>query len=121
MYNILYTNVLFICADGKQIFVSKYERKEEVESSDSSNKINIKWKQQEEALKDEENIAESGRIFIRNLTYTITEDNIRKLLEKYGPLTEVDLPVDRITRKPKGFGTVTFLMPEHAEIGRAHV
>lgn len=31
-----------------------------------------------------------------------------------GPLTEVNLPVDRISRKPKGFGTVTFMMPEHA-------
>lgn len=53
-------------------------------------------------------------MFIRNLTYTTTEDDIRKLFEKYGPLSEVDLPVDRMTRKPKGFGTVTFLMPEHA-------
>jgi len=65
-------------------------------------------------LKNEENIAESGRMFIRNLTYTITENDIRKLFEKYGPLSEVNLPVDRVTRKPKGFGTVTFLMPEHA-------
>lgn len=53
-------------------------------------------------------------MFIRNLTYTITEDDIRKLFEKYGPLSEVNLPVDRVTRKPKGFGMVTFLMPEHA-------
>ncbi|XP_012538456.1 probable RNA-binding protein 19 [Monomorium pharaonis] len=102
--------------DGKQIFVSKYERKEEIESNkdDSCNKTNVKWKKQEEALENEESIAESGRIFIRNLTYTITEDDVRKLFEKYGPLSEVDLPVDKITRKPKGFGTITFLMPEHA-------
>lgn len=31
-----------------------------------------------------------------------------------GPLSEVNLPIDKITRKPKGFGTVTFMMPEHA-------
>lgn len=31
-----------------------------------------------------------------------------------GPLTEVNLPIDRITRKLKGFGTITFLMTEHA-------
>ncbi|XP_011054786.1 PREDICTED: probable RNA-binding protein 19 [Acromyrmex echinatior] len=101
--------------EGKQIFVSKYERKEEVESNkDSYNKTNIKWKKQEEVLKNEESIAESGRMFIRNLTYTTTEDDVRKLFEKYGPLSEVDLPIDRMTRKPKGFGTITFLMPEHA-------
>ncbi|GAB1868922.1 Probable RNA-binding protein 19 [Camponotus japonicus] len=100
--------------EGKQIFVSKYERKETTESNENSNDKNIKWKKQEDALKNEENIAESGRMFIRNLTYTITENDIRKLFEKYGPLSEVNLPVDRVTRKPKGFGTVTFLMPEHA-------
>lgn len=53
-------------------------------------------------------------MFIRNLTYTTTEDDVRRLFEAYGPLSEVNLPVDRVTRKPKGFGTVTFLMPEHA-------
>jgi len=117
MYNILhiFLSVFFIYVEGKQIFVSKYEQKEIVESNkDSCTKTNIKWKKQEETLKNEESIAESGRIFIRNLTYTTTEDDIRKLFEKYGPLSEVDLPVDRVTRKPKGFGTVTFLMPEHA-------
>lgn len=101
--------------DGKQIFVLKYERKEEPGSNgDSNNKTNVKWKKQEEALKNEESIAESGRMFIRNLTYTVTEDDVRKLFETYGPLSEVNLPVDRVTRKLKGFGTVTFLMPEHA-------
>ncbi|XP_014480667.1 PREDICTED: probable RNA-binding protein 19 [Dinoponera quadriceps] len=99
--------------NGKQIFVSKYERKEK-SSENTNNKINVKWKKQEESLKDEETIAESGRIFIRNLTYTTTEDDVRKLFEKYGLLSEVNLPVDKVTRKPKGFGTVTFLMPEHA-------
>ena len=29
-------------------------------------------------------------------------------------MTEVNLPIDKNTRKPKGFGTVTFMMPEHA-------
>lgn len=31
-----------------------------------------------------------------------------------GPITEVNLPIDKNTRKPKGYGIVTFLMPEHA-------
>lgn len=26
----------------------------------------------------------------------------------------MNLPIDKVTRKPKGFGCVTFLMPEHA-------
>lgn len=101
--------------DGKRIFVMKYD---ELDKDNSSGKeaapVKVKWKDQEEALKNEESIAESGRIFIRNLSYTTNEDEVRKLFEKYGPLTEVNLPIDRVTRKLKGFGTVTFLMPEHA-------
>ncbi|KAI4503707.1 hypothetical protein M0802_001110 [Mischocyttarus mexicanus] len=102
--------------DGKQIFLTKYEDHLETkeEENTETNDYNVKWKKQEDSLKNEESIAESGRIFVRNLSYTTKEDDIRQLFEKYGPLTEVNLPVDQTTRKPKGFGTVTFLMPEHA-------
>lgn len=31
-----------------------------------------------------------------------------------GPLTEINVPVDAVTRKPKGFATITYLMPDHA-------
>lgn len=43
-----------------------------------------KWKDQEESLRNEETIAESGRIFVRNLAYTVTEDDIEKLFSKFG-------------------------------------
>jgi len=32
-----------------------------------------KWKDQEESLRNEETIAESGRIFVRNLAYTVSK------------------------------------------------
>lgn len=91
-----------------------------------------KWKSQEEALKNEEDIAESGRIFIRNLSYTTTEKDLEDLFVKHGellktffnadinfhffqgPLAEVNLPIDSTTRQSKGFAVVTFMMPEHA-------
>ena len=31
-----------------------------------------------------------------------------------GPLTEVHLPIDNITKKVKGYAFITFMMPEHA-------
>ncbi|XP_063989754.1 probable RNA-binding protein 19 [Diachasmimorpha longicaudata] len=103
--------------EGKRIFITKYEDDKKSESSGVSSidgKAEPKWKKQEEALKDEEAIAESGRMFVRNLSYSTTEDDLRKVFEKYGQITEVNLPVDKVTRKLKGFGTVTFMMPEHA-------
>lgn len=91
----------------------KYEKQNDGAVTEESNE-NSKWKKQEEALKMEEPIAESGRIFVRNLAYVTTEADLRNLFEKYGPLTEVNVPIDKDTRKSKGFGTITFMMPEHA-------
>lgn len=36
------------------------------------------------------------------------------LFEKYGPLADVNMPIDPILRQPKGFATVTYVIPEHA-------
>ena len=69
--------------DGKQISVFKYEKKE-TENNEVTSKASSKWTQQDESLGTEEDIGESGSIFLRNLAYCATEDDIRKLFEKYG-------------------------------------
>lgn len=48
------------------------------------------------------------------MSYSCTEDDIQKLFEAHGPLSEVNLPLDKVTNKTIGIGYVTFLMPEHA-------
>lgn len=63
-------------------YIGKSEN--EKEEKDNINPLKNKWKSQEEALKNEEDIAESGKIFIRNLTYTTTEEDIEKMFSKYG-------------------------------------
>lgn len=75
---------------------------------------NPKWAKQEDALRNEEDISESGRIFFRNLAYTVCEADLRAVFEPFGPVAECNLPIDVVTRAIKGFGTVTFVMPEHA-------
>lgn len=47
---------------------------------------NPDWEKQADSLIHEESIAESGRIFIRNLTFTTTEEELQKLFEKFGIL-----------------------------------
>ncbi|XP_073257669.1 probable RNA-binding protein 19 isoform X2 [Porites lutea] len=67
-----------------------------------------------EGEEEYESIAESGRLFLRNLTYSCSEEDLQSLFEEYGPLTETYLPLDKTTNKPTGIGFVTFVMPEHA-------
>uniref|UniRef100_A0A023FBD9 Putative rna-binding protein rrm superfamily n=2 Tax=Triatoma infestans TaxID=30076 RepID=A0A023FBD9_TRIIF len=95
--------------NGRQLAVIDYQPKQGLNDA-----VQNRWKEQEEALMKEENIAESGRIFIRNLAYSVSEEEIQNLFSKFGPLAEVILPVDRVSRQLKGYGIVTFVMPEHA-------
>ena len=39
-----------------------------------------------------------GRLFVRNLPYTSTEDDLRELFEAFGALSEVHLPVDDVKK-----------------------
>lgn len=68
---------------GKRIMVTKYVAKNTASKTATEWDWN-KWKDQEESLRNEETIAESGRIFVRNLAYTVTEDDIEQLFSKFG-------------------------------------
>ena len=46
------------------------------------------------------------RIYIGNLPYTCTEDEVRELFGTYGGVDTVDLITDRETGRPRGFGFV---------------
>ncbi|XP_010597254.2 probable RNA-binding protein 19 isoform X2 [Loxodonta africana] len=70
---------------------------------------------------EEEDLADSGRLFVRNLPYTSTEEELEKLFSKYGPLSELHYPIDSLTKKPKGFAFITFMFPEHAVKAYAEV
>lgn len=56
-------------------------------------------------------------IFIGNLNYAVTEDDIREIFEEYGELTSVKLISDKFTGKSKGFGFVE--MADDAEAKKA--
>jgi RNA recognition motif-containing protein len=45
-------------------------------------------------------------IFVGNLAYTATVDDVRQLFEGYGEVTSVHLLEDRDTGRPRGFGFV---------------
>lgn len=59
------------------------------------------------------------KLYIGNLSYEITEAELRGALAEYEPLLEVFLPVDRETGNPRGFAFVTFRDRETGEAAMA--
>ena len=97
--------------EGHQVHVRNFDKPGERKGKFGSSE------QQQEGDGDAdggETVAESGRLFVRNLSYEATEDDLTALFSAFGPLAEVTLPVDRLTKKIKGFAFITYVMPENA-------
>ena len=62
---------------------------------------------------DVEDIIEEGRLFIRNLPYSCTEEEIREYAQRFGEVVDVFIPLNG-ERKSKGYCFVTFMFPEQA-------
>jgi RNA recognition motif-containing protein len=50
----------------------------------------------------------SARLFVGNLPFDVTENDLRELFSPVGPLSYVFLPVDRETGKKRGFAFIEF-------------
>ena len=55
------------------------------------------------------------RLFVGNLAYDVTEAELRELFSGVAAPSEVRLPTDRETGKPRGFAFVEFAERPHAE------
>lgn len=60
---------------------------------------------------------DEDRLFIRNLPYLCSEDELRSLFTTYGQITSVHIPLSE-DKHCKGIGFVSFLLPESAEKAR---
>lgn len=99
---------------------------EEVEENDNKDENTENEEQEtekEEEKKDlfndddnEEDIGESGRLFVRNLPFSTIEEDLVSHFSRYGELSEVHLPVDPETKLGKGFAFVQFQIPANAAV-----
>ena len=62
---------------------------------------------------DAQSVGETGRLFVRNLPYSATEDDLRATFENYGNIAEIHLPIDD-TGKSRGYAFVLYVVPENA-------
>ena len=56
-----------------------------------------------------------SKLYVGNLSYTATEDQLRELFAQAGEVKEVSLILDRDTRRSKGFGFVEMVTQADAE------
>ena len=54
-------------------------------------------------------------MFVGNLSFSSTSDDVEGLLSQAGEVSEVVIPTDRATGRPRGFAFVEFATPEGAQ------
>lgn len=54
-------------------------------------------------------------IYVGNLSYSVTEGQLRALFEDFGPLTSVNLITDKYSGESKGFGFVEMQRQEDGQ------
>ncbi|KAK1300335.1 Polyadenylate-binding protein RBP47C [Acorus calamus] len=59
------------------------------------------------------------KLYVGNLHFNITEDQLKQVFEPFGPVELVQLPLDPETGQCKGFGFVQFAQLEHAKAAQS--
>src|SRR5215469_16649967 len=57
----------------------------------------------------------STKLFVGNLSYNTTENQLQDLFAQHGAVTEVDMIMDKFSGRPRGFAFVTMETKEGAE------
>lgn len=57
----------------------------------------------------------STRLYVGNLSYNTTENQLQEIFSEHGPVTAVDLIMDKFNGRPRGFGFVTMETKEGAD------
>ncbi|XP_077572018.1 putative RNA-binding protein 19 [Stigmatopora nigra] len=99
---------------GRYIEVFRVDTSKLKKNDQKNKKMDKDFSRKLKEDEEEEDVAESGRLFVRNLPYTCTEEDIKELFSKYGHLADVLTPIDPLTKRPKGFAFITYMIPENA-------
>ena len=55
------------------------------------------------------------KMYVGNLPFSATQEDIQSLFSQYGSVTDVFLPMDRVSGRPRGFAFVTMGTPEEMQ------
>ncbi len=57
----------------------------------------------------------NSKLYVGNLSFKTTEDELRSHFGQYGSVTDVYVAMDKMTGRPRGFAFVTMGTPEEAK------
>ena len=57
----------------------------------------------------------STKLFVGNLSFDVTENDLQDAFAAHGTVTEANLMMDRTTGRPRGFAFITMSSPEEAK------
>ena len=56
----------------------------------------------------------STKLYVGNLSFDVTENDLRDMLSPHGPVNEINVIMDKITARPRGFAFATMNTQEGA-------
>ncbi|HTD68169.1 MAG TPA: RNA-binding protein [Candidatus Limnocylindria bacterium] len=57
----------------------------------------------------------SNKLFVGNLSFNTTENDLQDAFAQHGTVVEANLMMDRMSGRPRGFGFITMSTPEEAQ------
>jgi len=57
----------------------------------------------------------STKLYVGNLSFDVTENDLRDMVSPHGPVSEIAVVMDKITGRPRGFAFVTMNTEEGAK------
>ena len=57
----------------------------------------------------------NSKLFVGNLSYDCTDTDLQDLFAQHGTVTDVHIPLDRMSGRPRGFAFVTMSTQEEAQ------
>ena len=76
-------------------------------NDEDKNKEDKKEEKKEESLTTKKNL-DPKRLYLRNIPFEITEDDIREKFEKFGEINEIHIPINYKTNKSFGYAYISF-------------
>ena len=57
----------------------------------------------------------STKLYVGNLPFDITENDLRDLVSQHGPVNEINVVMDKMTNRPRGFAFIAMNTEEGAK------